>query len=71
MFNECPHILTSGHKCKAAALRGKAFCYYPLLLSKGLRFVYLIKAEGQETICICIAPGSRLSKLRRSLKTDN
>jgi hypothetical protein len=28
MFNECRHILTSGHKCKAAALRGKAFCYY-------------------------------------------
>ncbi len=28
MFNECRHILASGHKCKAAALRGKAFCYY-------------------------------------------
>ena len=28
MFNECRHILTSGHKCKAAALRGQAFCYY-------------------------------------------
>jgi hypothetical protein len=28
MFNECRHILTNGHKCKAAALRGKAFCYY-------------------------------------------
>jgi hypothetical protein len=28
MFNECRHILTSGHRCKAAALRGQAFCYY-------------------------------------------
>ncbi len=28
MFNECRHILTSGHKCKAAALRGQAFCYF-------------------------------------------
>lgn len=28
MFNECRHILTSGYKCKAAALRGQAFCYY-------------------------------------------
>jgi hypothetical protein len=28
MYNECRHILTSGHKCKAAALRGQAFCYY-------------------------------------------
>ena len=28
MFNECRHILTSGYKCKAAALRGMAFCYY-------------------------------------------
>jgi hypothetical protein len=28
MFNECRHILTSGQKCKAAALRGQAFCYF-------------------------------------------
>ena len=28
MFNECRHILTSGNKCKAAALRGQAFCYF-------------------------------------------
>ncbi len=28
MFNECRHILTSGHKCKAPALRGQAFCYF-------------------------------------------
>ncbi len=28
MFNECRHILTSGHKCKAAALSGQAFCYF-------------------------------------------
>jgi hypothetical protein len=28
MFNECRHILTSGSKCKAAALRGQAFCYF-------------------------------------------
>jgi hypothetical protein len=28
MFNECRHILTNGYKCKAAALRGKAFCYF-------------------------------------------
>jgi hypothetical protein len=27
MFLECRHILTSGHKCKAAALRGQQFCY--------------------------------------------
>ena len=25
MFNECRHILTRGHKCKAAALRGQPF----------------------------------------------
>jgi hypothetical protein len=28
MFNECRHILTTGYKCKAAALRGQAFCYF-------------------------------------------
>jgi len=28
MYIECRHILPSGHKCRAAALRGKAFCYY-------------------------------------------
>ena len=28
MFSECRHILTSGHKCKAAALSGQAYCYY-------------------------------------------
>lgn len=28
MYNECRHILSGGHKCRAAALRGKAFCYY-------------------------------------------
>lgn len=28
MYNECRHILPSGHKCRAAALRGRAFCYY-------------------------------------------
>ena len=28
MFNECRHILTSGYKCKAAAIRGQAFCYF-------------------------------------------
>ncbi|MGA9585191.1 MAG: hypothetical protein WBQ95_07675 [Terracidiphilus sp.] len=28
MFNECRYILSSGYKCKAAALRGQAFCYY-------------------------------------------
>lgn len=28
MFNECRHILTSGHKCKSPALRGQAFCYF-------------------------------------------
>ena len=30
MYNECRHILTSGHKCKAAALRGQAFCYFQI-----------------------------------------
>jgi len=28
MLNECRHILTTGRKCKAAALRGQAYCYY-------------------------------------------
>ena len=28
MFNECRHILTSGHKCKSPALLGQAFCYF-------------------------------------------
>src|SRR5579864_9034590 len=28
MFNECRHVLTSGRKCNAAALRGQAYCYY-------------------------------------------
>src|SRR4051794_17026605 len=28
MFQECRHILTSGYKCKAAALKGKPFCYF-------------------------------------------
>ena len=28
MFKECRHIMPGGHKCKAAALRGQAFCYY-------------------------------------------
>jgi len=30
MYNECRHILLSGHKCRAAALKGKAFCYHHL-----------------------------------------
>jgi hypothetical protein len=28
MFVECRHILTNGRKCRAAALRGKAFCFF-------------------------------------------
>jgi hypothetical protein len=28
MYNECRHILPSGYKCKAAALKGKCFCFY-------------------------------------------
>jgi len=28
MYVECRHILPSGYKCKAAALKGKAFCYH-------------------------------------------
>lgn len=28
MFNECRHILPSGYKCRAAALRGQAYCYF-------------------------------------------
>jgi len=28
MFQECRHILTSGYKCKAAAPRGKPFCFF-------------------------------------------
>jgi len=28
MYNECRHILSGGHKCRAAALKGKAFCYH-------------------------------------------
>jgi hypothetical protein len=28
MYLECRHILTSGNKCRAAALRGKAYCYF-------------------------------------------
>lgn len=28
MFKECRHILPSGVKCKAPALRDKCFCYY-------------------------------------------
>jgi hypothetical protein len=31
MYNECRHILPSGYKCKAAALKGKAFCYHHTL----------------------------------------
>ena len=28
MFQECRHILTSGYKCKAAAIKGKPFCFF-------------------------------------------
>jgi hypothetical protein len=28
MLNLCRHILINGQRCKAAALRGQAFCYY-------------------------------------------
>lgn len=28
MFVECSHILTNGRKCRAAALRGKPFCFF-------------------------------------------
>jgi hypothetical protein len=28
MFIECRHILTNGRKCRAAALRGKPFCFF-------------------------------------------
>lgn len=27
-FIECRHILTNGRKCRAAALRGKPFCFH-------------------------------------------
>lgn len=28
MFVECRHIMPTGRKCRAAALRGKPFCFY-------------------------------------------
>jgi hypothetical protein len=28
MFQECRHIKSNGSKCRAAALKGKAYCYY-------------------------------------------
>jgi len=28
MHNKCRHILPSGYKCDAAALKGKVFCYH-------------------------------------------
>ena len=28
MFHECRHIMPSGNRCHAAALRGKAWCYF-------------------------------------------
>jgi hypothetical protein len=31
MYNECRHILPGGFKCKAAALKGKAFCFHHVL----------------------------------------
>ncbi len=32
MFIECRHIMPTGRKCRAAALRGKPFCYYHVKL---------------------------------------
>jgi hypothetical protein len=34
MFNECRHILPSGYKCRAAALRGQAYCYFHTALRR-------------------------------------
>ena len=28
MYSECRHIMPSGKKCHAAALRGTAYCYF-------------------------------------------
>jgi hypothetical protein len=37
MYNECRHILPGGFKCKAAALKGKAFCYHHMLSRRPAR----------------------------------
>jgi hypothetical protein len=34
MFNECRHILTSGERCHAAALRNQPYCYFHIKLHR-------------------------------------
>jgi hypothetical protein len=35
MYTECRHILPGGYRCKAAALKGKAFCFYHVSSRRG------------------------------------
>jgi hypothetical protein len=37
MYNECRHILPGGFKCKAAALKGGAFCFHHVLSRRPAR----------------------------------
>jgi hypothetical protein len=45
MYNECRHILHSGHKCRAAALTGKAFCFHHMCSRRQARTA-LESADG-------------------------
>jgi len=43
-YMECRHIKTSGSKCEAPALRGKAYCYYHMRIHQAL---HACKADPQ------------------------
>jgi hypothetical protein len=61
MYIECRHILPSGYKCKAAALKGKAFCFYhvssrrrpkPALARKGKLLLPSVEDAASVTIAV-------------------
>jgi len=61
MYIECRHILPSGYKCKAAALKGKAFCFYhtnsrrfpnPTLAEAGILLLPSVEDAAGVTIAV-------------------
>src|SRR3954470_8249260 len=61
MYKECRYIRPGGYKCKAAALKGKVFCYYHTLsrrpLNKGIEetgMLFLPSVEDAAGVTIAI-----------------
>jgi hypothetical protein len=61
MFQECRHILTSGYKCRAAAIKGKKFCFFhtkslhptnKLIAETGILLLPTVEDAGGVTMAI-------------------